>query len=58
MQFLNNPHWQGNLREKTGLDDAVRSLAEADPLFSSFMERATGLIAERCQAKQGMADLM
>ena len=53
MRFLNNPHWQGNLREKTGLDDAVRSFVEADPLFSSFMERATGLIAETLPSQTG-----
>ena len=53
MRFLNNPHWQGNLREKTGLDDAVRSFVEADPRFSSFMERVTGLIAETLPSQTG-----
>ena len=53
MRFLNNPHWQDHLREKTGLDAAVRSFVEADPLFSSFMERATGLIAETLPSQTG-----
>ncbi len=53
MRFLSNPHWQGDLREKTGLDAAVRSFVEADPLFSSFMERVTGLIEETLPSKTG-----
>ena len=53
MRFLTNPHWQDNLREKTGLDNAVRSFVEADPLFSSFMERVTGLIFETLPSQTG-----
>jgi UPF0042 nucleotide-binding protein len=41
------------LREKTGLDDAVRSFVEADPLFPSFMERVTDLIAETLPSQTG-----
>ena len=53
MRFLNNPHWQSDLRERTGLDDAVRLFVEADPLFSSFMERVTRLIGETLPSQTG-----
>ena len=53
MRFLNNPHWQSDLRERTGLDEAVRLFVEADPLFSSFMERVTGLIGETLPSQTG-----
>ena len=53
MRFLNNPHWQVNLREKTGLEEAVQSFVEGDPLFSSFMERVTGLIEETLPSQTG-----
>ena len=53
MRFLNNPHWQVNLREKTGLDEAVRSFVEGDPLFYAFMERVTGLIADTLPSQTG-----
>ena len=53
MRFLKNPHWQSGLREKTGLDEAVRLFVEADPLFSSFMERVTGLIGDTLPSQTG-----
>ena len=53
MRFLNNPHWQSDLRERTGLDEAVRLFVEADPLFSSFMERVTRLIGETLPSQTG-----
>ncbi len=53
MRFLKNPHWQSDLREKTGLDEAVRFFVEADPLFSSFMERVAGLIGDTLPSQTG-----
>ena len=53
MRFLKNPHWQPNLREKTGLDEDVRAFVEADPLFSSFMQRVTHLIGDTLPSQTG-----
>ena len=53
MRFLKNPHWKSDLQVKTGLDEAVRLFVEADPLFSSFMERVTDLIGETLPSQTG-----
>ena len=53
MRFLKNPHWQIDLREKTGLDEAVKSFVEADPLFFPFMERVTALIGDTLPSQTG-----
>ena len=43
-RFLNNPHWQEGLREKTGLDFDVSEFVASDPKFSEFIERVTKLL--------------
>jgi len=53
VRFLKNPHWQSDLREKTGIDEAVRLFVEGDPLFNCFMERVTGLIEDTLPSQTG-----
>lgn len=43
-RFLRNPHYIPDLREKTGLDPAVRTYISEDPDFPEFYERVGGLI--------------
>ena len=43
-RFLNNPHWQEGLRNKTGLDFDVSEFVASDPKFSEFIERVTKLL--------------
>ena len=43
-RFLKNPHWQHELKEKTGLDADVRKFIASDHRFSEFIERVTRLI--------------
>ena len=43
-RFLKNPHWQDELRDKTGLDSSVREFVASDPKFSEFIERVTKLL--------------
>lgn len=38
-RFLNNPHWQEELRAKTGQDPDVAAFVKADPRFDGFMAR-------------------
>ncbi|MCK5546469.1 MAG: RNase adapter RapZ [Rhodospirillaceae bacterium] len=44
VRFLQNPHYDPELRELTGLDVAVGRLIESDPYFNSFMTNAQNLI--------------
>lgn len=44
VRFLRNPHYIPDLREKTGLDPAVRTYISEDPDFPEFYERVGGLI--------------
>ncbi|WP_369025696.1 RNase adapter RapZ [Qipengyuania sp. RANM35] len=46
MRFLDNPHWVPELREKTGLDEAVGSHIAADPSFEPAFKRIVALITE------------
>lgn len=46
MRFLDNPHWIPELRELTGLDEAVGGHIEKDPAFASAFERIRDLLAE------------
>ena len=46
MRFLDNPHWVAELREKTGMDEAVGAHIAADPAFEPAFARITGLIDE------------
>ena len=43
-RFLKNPHWQEELRDKTGLEPAVSEFVASDPKFSEFIERVTKLL--------------
>ena len=45
VRFLRNPHWDANLRNQTGLDDAVRDYIHDDPEFAVFWERFTAFLA-------------
>ena len=45
MRFLNNPHWQFELRVKTGLDQPVQAFVEADKRFQPFMDKVGEMIA-------------
>jgi RNase adapter protein RapZ len=43
-RFLHNPHWDPELRDKDGLDPAVRTHVEADPRYAAFCEKALDLL--------------
>ena len=43
-RFLNNPHWQPQLRALDGRDPDVASYVEADPRFSGFFQRVHDLV--------------
>ena len=43
-RFLKNPHWQEELRNKTGLDFDVSEYVASDPKFSEFIERVMKLL--------------
>ena len=43
-RFLKNPHWQDELRDKTGLDPSVSEFVASDPKFSEFIEQVTKLL--------------
>lgn len=44
VRFLKNPHYQEDLRNKTGLDQAVGEFIAGDPDFSTFFNRLTSLL--------------
>src|SRR5688572_25569074 len=46
MRFLDNPHWDPELRELTGLDAGVGAHVEKDPAFASAFERIRDLVLE------------
>lgn len=43
-RFLRNPHYDAALKPMTGLDPVVGAYVEADPDFTEFFERLTGMI--------------
>ena len=43
-RFLKNPHWQEELRDKTGLDFEVSEFGASDPKFSEFIDQITKLL--------------
>ncbi len=57
MRFLDNPHWQPELREQTGLDAPVGAFIERDAVFASAFEKIRALLLELLPryAKQGKA---
>jgi len=44
MRFLRNPYWDESLRERTGLDPAVRAYVTADPLFETAIGQIEALL--------------
>ena len=44
VRFLRNPHWDENLRPKTGRDKAVGKYIEEDPDFEKFMKNFQKLL--------------
>ncbi len=43
-RFLNNPHWQEELRHLTGIDREVQDFVQADIGFQAFMRNVTQII--------------
>ena len=46
MRYLDNPHWQAQLRELTGLDEAVGAHIEKDEAFAASLSRISELLLE------------
>jgi UPF0042 nucleotide-binding protein len=44
MRFLRNPHWEKNLRDLTGLDDAVGAHVAGDPAYEEALTRIEDLL--------------
>ncbi len=44
VRFLRNPHYDRNLRPRTGLDAAVGAYVEEDPMFEEFFSKLCGLL--------------
>ncbi len=43
-RFLNNPHWQPELRAGTGLDQNVADFVAQDPRYGSYLDHILGLL--------------
>ena len=43
-RFLNNPHWDAELRAKDGRDDDVQRFVQADPRYRPFFDKIRDLI--------------
>lgn len=43
-RFLENPHWQANLRDLDGRDAAVADFVQSDPRFDAFFSKLLDLI--------------
>jgi UPF0042 nucleotide-binding protein len=46
MRFLDNPHWQPELRELTGLDEPVGEHIARDPAFATSVARIADLLLD------------
>ncbi len=46
MRFLDNPHWQKGLAEKTGLDKGVQDYIRGDEGFEKFINAITNVLTE------------
>lgn len=57
MRFLDNPHWQDDLREQTGLDAPVGEFIEQSAFFASTFDKIRALLLELLPryAEQGKA---
>ena len=45
VRFLPNPHWEEQLRELSGLDDAVKSFTIDQPLAQEFLSKAQEMLS-------------
>jgi UPF0042 nucleotide-binding protein len=45
VRFLQNPHWQPDLRPLTGLDAGVAAHVAADPRYEGFLARVSDLLS-------------
>lgn len=57
MRFLDNPHWEPDLKEQTGLDAPVGEFIETNAVFASTFEKIRALLLELLPlyAEQGKA---
>ena len=46
MRFLDNPHWEADLREQTGLDRPVADYIAAQPAFAESFARISDLVLD------------
>jgi UPF0042 nucleotide-binding protein len=46
MRYLDNPHWDDDLRELTGMDEAVGDHIRKDPAFASSFNKIGELLLE------------
>ena len=44
-RFLTNPHWEPDLRDKTGLDEAVQTFVATDARLTPFLSKITDLMS-------------
>ncbi len=44
MRFLRNPHWDGDLRPMTGMDEAVGAFIRKDPAYAESVSRIEDLL--------------
>jgi len=44
MRFLRNPHWQDELRDRDGMDEAVGAHIAGDPAYAEAMARIEDLL--------------
>ncbi|TRZ73443.1 MAG: RNase adapter RapZ [Actinobacteria bacterium] len=44
VRFLPNPHWEDQLRELSGLDEAVKAFTVDQPLAQEFLSKVQGLL--------------
>lgn len=44
VRFLNNPHWEPELRPRDGRDPEVRAFVQADPAYAPFYTRLSDLV--------------
>ena len=42
-RFLNNPHWQENLRALNGMDSSVADYVKSDPLYNEFFKQLSDM---------------
>ena len=43
-RFLKNPHWEPQLRARTGLEQAVQTYVKGDPNYTPFVDKLTDMM--------------